>query len=58
MLTYNYMVLAVTFRVKNNIFAEQLRTMIQDNETTQVILKKMSLEDIEEFTQKEKFLLF
>ena len=50
MLTYNYMVLAITFRVKNIIFAEQLRTMIQDNETTQVILKKMSLGDIERFT--------
>ena len=44
------MVLAATFRVKNNTFAERLRTVIQNNKTTQVILKKISLEDIEKFT--------
>ena len=52
------MVLAVTFRVKNNVFAEQLRTVIREDKITQVILKKMSLGDVEEFTKEDKFLLF
>ena len=44
------MVLAATFRAKNNTFAEQLRTAIQNNRTVQAVLKEISLEDIEEFT--------
>ena len=55
---YNNMVLAVTFRVKNNVFAKRLRTVIQEDETTQIILKKISLGDVEEFIKKDKFLLF
>ena len=43
------MVLAVMFRAENNNFTEQLRIVIQNNETTQVILKKISLEDIKGF---------
>ena len=34
------MVLAVTFRVKNNTFMEWLWIAIWDDETTQAILKK------------------
>ena len=34
------MVLAVMFRIKNDTFTERLRTVIQDDETTQTILKK------------------
>ena len=34
------MVLAVMFRAENDTFAERLRTAIQSDETTQVILKK------------------
>ena len=49
MLIYNYIVLAAMFRVENNTFAEWLRTVIQNDETTQVILKKMSLGDVKEF---------
>ena len=52
------MVLVVTFRVKNNVFAEQLRTVIQEDKTTQTILKKMSLGDIKEFTKEDGFLTF
>ena len=52
------MVLAITFRVKNDVFAERLRTVIQEDETTQDILKEMSLENIEEFAEKDRFLLF
>ena len=52
------MVLAVTFRAKNNVFTKQLRTVIQKDETTQAILKKISLGDIKEFTKKDGFLLF
>ena len=52
------MVLAVMFRVKNNIFAKRLQTVIRDDETTQAILKKLSQGDIKEFTKKDKFLLF
>ena len=36
------MVLAATFRVKNKTFTKRLRTVIQENETTQIILKKLS----------------
>ena len=52
------MVLIVIFRVKNNIFAKRLRIVIWDNETTQDILKEVSLEDIKEFIKKDGFLLF
>ena len=52
------MVLTATFRVKNNVFAEQLRTVIQEDKITQDILKEMSLRDIKGFTKKDKFLLF
>ena len=36
------MVLAATFRVKNNIFTEYLRAVIQKDKITQIILKKIS----------------
>ena len=52
------MVLAVTFRVENNTFAEQLRTAIQENNTTKIILKKLSQGEVEKFAKKNKFLLF
>ena len=52
------MVLAVMFRVGNNTFVKWLRTATQNNETTQAILKKISLGDVEEFTEEDKFLLF
>ena len=52
------MVLAVMFRVENNIFTEWLRIAIQSDETTQIILKEMSQGDVEEFTKEDKFLLF
>ena len=45
------------FRVKNDTFAERLRTIIHEDETTQATLKKMSQGDIEEFIKKNKFLL-
>ena len=35
------MVLAATFRVENNIFAKQLKIVIQEDEITQAILKEM-----------------
>ena len=43
------MVLAAIFRVENNTFAEYLSTIIQEDETTQVILKEMSQGDVEGF---------
>ena len=52
------MVLAAIFRVENNVFAEQLRTAIWEDETTQAILKKLSQGDVKEFIKKDKFLLF
>ena len=52
------MVLAAIFRIKNNVFMEQLRIVIQEDKTTQNILKKISLRDIKEFIIKERFLLF
>ena len=52
------MVLVATFRVKNNIFAEWLQTVVQEDKTTKAILKKISQKDIEEFTKKDGFLLF
>ena len=52
------MVLAATFRVKNNVFTKWLQIAIQEDETTQIILKKMSLRDVKGFTKEEKFLLF
>ena len=36
------MVLAATFRIKNNVFAERLQAVIQEDKITQVILKKIS----------------
>ena len=52
------MVLTVTFRIKNDVFAERLRTVIQEDKTTQVILKKVGQGDIKKFAKKDKFLLF
>ena len=52
------MVLAVMFRVKNNTFAERLRTAIQKDNTTKAILKKMGQGDVKGFTKKDKLLLF
>ena len=52
------MVLAATFRVKNNNFAERLRTAIQEDETTQIVLKEMSHRNIKNFTEEDRFLLF
>ena len=52
------MVLVATFRVKNKNFAKRLQTVIQENKTTQDILKKMSLGDIKKFAKKDRFLLF
>ena len=52
------MVLAATFRVKNDIFTKQLWTVIRENKTMQTILKKMSQGDIKRFTKKDRFLLF
>ena len=52
------MVLAVTFRVKNNTFTERLRLVIQEDETTQAILKELSQGDIKKFAKKDRFLLF
>ena len=52
------MVLAATFRVKNDTFTKQLRTAVQENRTTQNILKEVSLRDIKEFIKKNRFLLF
>ena len=52
------MVLAITFRVENNVFTKWLQTVIQEDETTQIILKKMSLGDVKEFAKKDKFLTF
>ena len=40
-LSFNYMVLIVMFKVKNNTFMEQLRIVIQEDDTTKVILKKI-----------------
>ena len=58
MLFYNHIVLAAIFRVKNSTFTKRLRTAIQNNNTTQAIIKEMSQGDIEKFTQKDGFLLF
>ena len=55
---YNNMVLAVMFRVKNNTFAEWLRTVIWEDETTQDILKEMSLGRVKGFAEEDRFLLF
>ena len=44
------MVLVATFRVKNNTFTKQLREVIQNNNTTQAILKEMDQGDIKKFT--------
>ena len=52
------MVLVATFRVKNNTFTKWLRTVVQEDETTQDILKEISQGDVEEFTKKDGFLLF
>ena len=55
---YNYIILAATFRVENDTFTERLRTAIQEDETTQTILKKMGQGDVKGFIKKDKFLLF
>ena len=52
------MVLAATFRVKNNIFAERLRTATQEDKITQNILKEISLGDVKRFTKENRFLIF
>ena len=52
------MVLVVTFRVKNNVFAEWLWTVIREDKITQNILKEMREGDIKKFIKKNKFLLF
>ena len=52
------MVLVVTFWVENNVFIEWLWIVTQEDETTQDILKEVSLGDIKKFTKKNKFLLF
>ena len=52
------MVLAIIFRVKNNIFTEQLRTAIWEDKTTQDILKEISLGDVKNFIKEDRFLLF
>ena len=52
------MVLAATFRVKNDVFAEWLRMVVRGGETTQDILKEISLGNIKEFAEEDKFLLF
>ena len=52
------MVLIVIFWVENNTFAEWLRIVVREDETTQNILNKMSLGDVEGFTEEDKFLLF
>ena len=57
-LIYNHMVLVATFRAENNTFAERLRTAIQEDKTTQAILKKINQGDIKRFTKNNKFLLF
>ena len=44
------MVLAATFRVKNNTFAEQLRIIIQNNDTTQAIPKEIGQGDVKRFS--------
>ena len=41
-LKYNHIVLAAIFRVKNDVFAKQLQKLIQEDETTQAILLKIS----------------
>ena len=46
------------FRVKNDTFTKWLRTVIQEDDTTKIIMKEMSQEDIEGFTNNDKFLLF
>ena len=52
------MVLAATFRVENDTFIQQLRTAIQEDNTTKTILKKMGQGDIEGFAKKKKFFTF
>ena len=52
------MVLIVAFRVENDVFIKWLRVVIQEDKTTQNILKEMSLGDVEGFTKEDRFLLF
>ena len=52
------MVLAVTFRVENSIFAEWLRTAVREDGTTKAILEEIGRGDIKKFTKEDKFLLF
>ena len=52
------MVLAVTFRIKNDIFAERLWIAIQEDKTTQAILKKIGQRNVKKFAKEDKFLIF
>ena len=52
------MILVAMFRVKNNVFTKWLRTVTQENKTTQAILKKIDQGDVKKFIKKDKFLLF
>ena len=52
------MVLVIIFRVENDTFTEQLRTVIQEDDTTRAILEKISYENVEGFAKDDKFLLF
>ena len=52
------MVLAVMFKVENANFTERLRTVIQEDKTTQDILKEISLGNIEGFAEENKFLVY
>ena len=44
------MVLVVMFRVENNTFIKRLRTVTQNDDTTQAILKEMGQGDIKGFS--------
>ena len=46
------------FRVENKTFIKELRIAIQKDETTQAILKEMSLGDVKKFAEEDRFLLF
>ena len=52
------MILAVMFRAENNTFIKRLRNVIQNDNTTQAILKEISQGDVKEFMEEDKFLLF
>ena len=52
------MILVTTFRVENDSFIKRLRTVIQEDKTTQDILKEINLGDIKGFTEEDIFLIF